>query len=247
MSVMRKSGDNVKLTSTGAESAGSPKMVGSGLLGGLFGVLANGATGAGEILSLLTRGEFDLPKPAGEGIAPAEGDRLYWDSVDEVVTTEAIGPVVAECTLSALDADTTVRARLTGTVTPLARHLVVGEFDASEGVAIGTHTWDGPTIPAGYRVIRGFYKVGTTFTSASDAATIALGFNTDDAAGIVAAVAISNGGNPWDAGFHEAIQTGTIANVGEKLTAARPVEILVAVEALTAGTMTIYLEIVPVS
>lgn len=103
----------------------------------------------------------------------------------------------------------------------------------------------GPIFPDNSFVTRDYYKVLTTFTSATDAATIGIGFNTDDAAGIVAATAISAGGNVWDAGNHEGIQTGTAANFGEQLTAARQLEFLRGgAETLTAGALILYVEYV---
>src|SRR3990167_11392123 len=48
-------------------------------------------------------------------------------------------------------------------------------------------------LPSGAIVVRSWYEVITTFTSASDAATISIGYPTDDVAGIVAAIAISDG------------------------------------------------------
>lgn len=117
-------------------------------------------------------------------------------------------------------------------------------FDATGGVATGTVTLDGAQIPDNSRVVRSFYEVTTTFTSSSDAATISIGLPTDDAAGIVAATAISAGGNIWDAGVHEGIQTGTAATFGEKTTAARSPVVTVATQALTAGRFELFLEIV---
>jgi hypothetical protein len=117
------------------------------------------------------------------------------------------------------------------------------DFD-TDGGAIGDITLRGPQIPDNSRVLRGFYEVTTTFTSSTDAATIAIGIPTDDAAGIVAATAISAGGNVWDAGIHETIQTGTTANASEKTTAARAPVATVAVEALTAGSLELFLQVV---
>lgn len=101
----------------------------------------------------------------------------------------------------------------------------------------------GPLFPKFSRVTRAYYEVLTTFTSATDAATIGIGFETDDAAGIVATVAISNGANPWDAGCHDAIQTGAASNFGERLTAERPLQFIRGGgEVLTAGKMIVYVD-----
>lgn len=115
------------------------------------------------------------------------------------------------------------------------------DVDFSQIKSIADHLI-GLTFPVGFFVTRAYYKVQTTFTSATDAATIAIGFLVDDVAGIKAAVAISNGANPWDAGNVEGIQTGTAANFGEVLTAARQVCFTTGVEVLTAGRLTLYIE-----
>lgn len=115
-------------------------------------------------------------------------------------------------------------------------------FDATAGKAIGAHTLTdlngvAQTIPNKTRITRSFYEVATTFTSATDAGTIALGIETDSAAGIKAAVAISNGANPYDAGVVEGLQTGAASAFSAKTTAERNVIATVAVEALTAGKL----------
>ena len=125
-------------------------------------------------------------------------------------------------------------------------HSAGGHFRATYDVtggdsgAIGTFA-SGVVLPNNAVVTRAYYYVETTFTSATDAATIAIGVNTDDAAGLKAAVAISDGSNPYDAGWHECIQDGTAAAFSEVTTAAgRSVEFVVAVEALTAGKAVLF-------
>lgn len=101
------------------------------------------------------------------------------------------------------------------------------------------------TLPDNAVVTRGYLEVVTTFTSSGDNATVSLDIVSDDVAGLVAAVAIDAGGNPWDTGFHECIQDGAAANFSTKTTAARAIQITVAGgEALTAGKMVIWLEFV---
>jgi len=98
-------------------------------------------------------------------------------------------------------------------------------------------------LPDNSRIIHAFYEVITTFTSATDAATISLGIPTDDVAGIKAAIAISNGANPYDAGaFAATIQDDTVTNQSEKTTAARTIQATVAVEALTAGKLMLWVK-----
>lgn len=110
-------------------------------------------------------------------------------------------------------------------------------FDATDGKAIGTHLLDA-YIPDNALIVRTGYEVLTTFTSATDAGTIALGVATD--ATFRSALAISNGANPFDAGLFAGAQTG-YANAG-KTTAQRQLQAVVAVEALTAGILRVYAE-----
>lgn len=134
---------------------------------------------------------------------------------------------------------------------PSGMFAVVGVYDPSANAtqrATGAHNLldingNAIVLPDNTRVWDGYYEVITTFTSpTTDDATLSIGIPTDDAAGIVAAVAIDDGGNPWDAGAPKAlIQVGTIAAISEKTTAARNVVITVGVEAITAGKMYVVL------
>ncbi len=101
------------------------------------------------------------------------------------------------------------------------------------------------TIPAGAIITEAFYIVDTTFTSATDAGTISIGLPTDAVAGLKAATAISVG-TTYDAlsPIHPVALTpvGTAATMITPLTAARGVDITVAVEALTAGKMRVCIQ-----
>jgi hypothetical protein len=111
---------------------------------------------------------------------------------------------------------------------------------------VATHNLD-CTLPDNCVIVRAWYYVVTTFTSGSgsDAATLQLGVNTDDATGIVAAIAISDVSNPWDAGLHEAVPDGTVANFTTQTTAqGRTIDLVIGVEALDAGEMNLFLEYV---
>lgn len=108
------------------------------------------------------------------------------------------------------------------------------------GIAVGSYstTLD---LPKGAIVKHTYYKVRTTFTSATDAATIGLGV---EAAGdVVAPVAISVG-TTWDAGAPvEGLQDGTLATWLEcSATERRTLDYVVAVEDLTAGSMDVWVE-----
>lgn len=177
--------------------------------------------------------------------------------VDKILDAETSGTKV----LISYQGETGRQELLTGTLTltelnnainnlptPGARELI-GVFDATGGKAIGTHNFkdlagNDLVIPDNSRIIDGFYEVTTTFVSATDAGTIALSIATDDVAGLKAAVAISTG-TTYDAAAPKAIiQDGTMTNISEKTTADRAVQAVVAVEALTAGVMYVWLKII---
>jgi hypothetical protein len=121
--------------------------------------------------------------------------------------------------------------------------VAVATFDPSANAAqrtIATHGL-GVFLPANAVITRSWYDVVTTFTSATDAATIAL--QAETANDVKAAIAISNGANAWDAGRVEGVSTGTTANM-RKTTTERQLSAVVANEALTAGKLNLYVEYV---
>lgn len=108
------------------------------------------------------------------------------------------------------------------------------------GIAVGSYSTD-LDLPKGAIVKRTFYKVRTTFTSATDAATIALGI---EASGdVVGAVAISAAAD-WDAAAPVGgSQDDTVGNFLEtSATVRRTLDYDVAVEDLTAGEMDVWVE-----
>jgi hypothetical protein len=109
---------------------------------------------------------------------------------------------------------------------------------AIHGGAIGAINL-GP-VPAGFIVLNCVYDVITTYTTAgADAGTLALSI--EGANDIVSAVAVSNGGNPWDAGRHQAIPDfGTLAD-DVKATIDRQLVLTIGGQAVTAGKMRIFL------
>jgi hypothetical protein len=123
-----------------------------------------------------------------------------------------------------------------------------GLFDATGGKAIGAYNLVDPVtgvdivLPPNAIVTDGFYVTETTFTSATDAATIALAVASGAAGGIKAAIAISNGANPWDAGTTAIVPVGTVATFLAATTAQRNVTATVAVENLTAGKLRLCLK-----
>jgi hypothetical protein len=125
-----------------------------------------------------------------------------------------------------------------------AKRIARATYDfAADGGAVGSIGL-GVTLPDNAVIVRSWYTVLTTFTSADDSATVAISIPTDDIAGIVAATAISAGGNVWDAGHHEGIQVGTAATFSEQTTAARELTLTVGVQDLTAGKLILFCEYV---
>jgi len=125
----------------------------------------------------------------------------------------------------------------------------VGIIDFATTGAITANTYavdraDGAgelTIPAGAVIMNAWYNVNTTFKSATDAATIAIGVETDDAAGILAAAAIST--NVFDAGVHATlVDFATVADYTTAATAERRIiYTLAAAEDLTAGRLHLHI------
>lgn len=117
----------------------------------------------------------------------------------------------------------------------------------------------GVYLPIGAVVVRALYQVKTTFASATSAGTIALkATGTGD---LVAAIAISDASTPWTAGLHGALPgnsaEATVAGDTAILAAARAagsylgpmsaekeLTATVAVEALTAGKLILWVEYV---
>jgi hypothetical protein len=124
-----------------------------------------------------------------------------------------------------------------------ASRVCIGLFDPSANAGertVGAHDIS-VDLPAKAIITRLSYEVLTTFTSATDAGTIALSVEAAD--DLKAAVAISNGANPWDAGIKAGIPVATAATY-VKTTVARKIVATVAVEALTAGKMYVYADYV---
>lgn len=120
------------------------------------------------------------------------------------------------------------------------------DADGVSNKTIAVHTLL-PVLPAKAVITYAWYQVLTTFTSATDAATIALGVETVDAAGIKTAVAISDVTNPYDAAqsFGTKILGTLVSGVAAPFTvktstAAQRLVATVAVEALTAGKLVIH-------
>lgn len=114
--------------------------------------------------------------------------------------------------------------------------IVVYDFAVNGGTAGDIALTGSPTIPDNALVWCDSYEVMTTLTSASDAATLTLGFATDG--NLFLGIAISDGTNPWDSGTAIlGMKALTSANLSpKKLTGARTLQVTVAGgENVTAG------------
>jgi len=144
---------------------------------------------------------------------------------------EGIGTDIA----SLLGDDVSVAASLAKLIKKSAK----GQYDfAADGGAQGTFDL-GVTIPDNAIITRAWVEVLTTLTSAGDLATIAI--HAEGANDIVTATAIGAVGDIWDAGLHEGVQDGAVANM-IKMTAERTLTATVAVEDLTAGKFNVFVE-----
>jgi len=151
------------------------------------------------------------------------------------------------------------RTKRTGGV---LREMVVAEFNPSANTAqrpIAAYGL-GVFIPNKAIITRAWIDVVTTFTSAgADAGTIAIHVQAAD--DIVAAIAISDATNVWDAGMHgskigwpnlgadaahdtQVEVAALFAATFLKMTAEREITATVATQALTAGKANIYVEYV---
>lgn len=181
----------------------------------------------------VTRGDPLTSDSLGRGITAVAGQNIIgYATVSGVVGDIGFCALSRQDLVSALGSDGLV-------FMGLAR----ATFDATAGKAIASHGL-GVTLPDNAIIVRSWYEVITTFVSTTDAGTIALGLPVDDVAGIKAAVAISDGADPWDAGIVEGIQTGAASAFSVKTTATRELTADVAVEALTAGVAVLFCEYV---
>lgn len=98
----------------------------------------------------------------------------------------------------------------------------------------------GLTIPKNAIVTFAAYDVLTTFTSATDAGTIAI--KIVSANDVVTATAISAGGNIWDAGIFETVPKVETSTTWLTTTADSEVTFTVASEALTAGKLVLWVQ-----
>jgi len=123
-------------------------------------------------------------------------------------------------------------------------------FAALNAATTGVAALFGTAIPDNAIIKQVYYDVVSTFidngtAGDADSATIKIGLEDQDN-DVLAAVAISDGGNPFDAGIHAGIQVGTAATM-IKLSAARQLAVTWTAgtgdsTALTAGAMNVFVE-----
>jgi len=129
------------------------------------------------------------------------------------------------------------------------RYIIAEKFTiSSSNNSSGTYSFT-KKLPDNAIVQKAWYDVITTFAGdGDDSSTIAL--STGEGAGdLVAAVAISDGGNPWDAGIHDCIPSDyddTTKYI--KMTAENTPTVTIAVNAtdteISAGEMVVFIEYV---
>lgn len=219
----------------------------TGATDSLIGIFQHTTSGAGVSVRIMTNAGISSLVYGG---TVTRGDPLTSDSLGRGITAVAGQNIIGYATISGVVGDIGFCAlsrqdlvSALGSDGLVFKGVARATFDATAGKAIASHGL-GVILPDNAIITRSWYEVLTTFTSSSDAGTIALGLPVDDVAGIKAAVAISDGGNPWDAGIVEGIQDGTAAAFSVKTTAARELTADVAVEALTAGVLVLFCEYV---
>lgn len=236
-------GETFTAVAGGALTSGTPTDLGAGVV-----VVPDATVASGAAVSQITQGQFRFPKVSAAIASSVHGAAetitlgmgMFWDATNGVATQKAIGPYLGPATKAAASGAAYVEVLVgLGTQLPGVR-VVNAVLDQTLNSAIGVHTLPGAQVPAGWIAIAYGYRVITTFTSATDAATIALGVATDGAAGLKAATAISTG-TTWDAGT-----TGLVTAAAPVFaTAARSLVATVAVEALTAGKLTVHALCIP--
>lgn len=186
------------------------------------------------------------PGPNGEAFVARPGDLIVGFAMTEGADAQA-GPPSSVPETVADGADVTVD--LIGVpVLQLPGGLVGLQFFFDFGADGSPHASDlsmrgayGQIVklPGGAIVKKSYYFVETAFLP-NDATTVGI-FGASSAAGdpdIVAAVAINDAGNPWDAGGHDGIQDGAGANMDAVGSATAIPVVIRASGAITAGKLT---------
>lgn len=184
-----------------ADSAVTPQKMASNNVSGLLGYDSGGAPT--QIDAFVANAVL---KDNGTGATPVFGflNALNFETPGEAGTKNVMK-------LACFTYDFAVDGGTIGTITPFAT------VEIPNGAVVVPHLC--------------FYRVETTCTSATDAATIAIILPTDGT--IIPAVAISDAANPWDIGGH--VPTSVSSSLIPVTTGARNVQVQIAVENVTAG------------
>jgi len=230
--------DTLTLSPGVALTSGGVYDIGSGVLG-----VAVATTASTDPAAVQMEGVFRVSKVSGAiastihtaAEAWSASQIIYWDQTNSVATTKAVGSRMGIARDAAASGDAYGYVVMDALNTPQAPIVVTAVLRQSLNSTIGTHTLPGGKIPSGYVPISYMYYVNTTFTSATDAATIALGVETDDTDALKAATAISSG-TTWDATGAPIVAAPA---AGVKTADERSLVAVIAVEALTAGVLTV--------
>lgn len=233
-------GDLITITAGDALDSGVPFVINAAA--GFALPIADAASG--DAVAVRSCGHLRLPK-VSEAIASTvhtaaeafdAGELVYWDDANKKATRKAIGPRLGWCTKDVASSGAYVEV-LVEDPRPPSQIDVVAILDATLHSSIGTHALEGNKIPKGFIVKSYTYRPLITFTSATDAATIALGVETQDDDCLKTATAISVG-TTWDA-LSPATPVQANAAAVIETTAERSITAKIAVEALTAGRMAV--------
>lgn len=107
---------------------------------------------------------------------------------------------------------------------------------AVDGGAVGTITLRGQAVPSGATILGGYVEVATPLTSGGAATA---GLQAEAAGDLVAAAVVS--GAPWSTAGRKSIVPAFTGATSLRTTAARSVQMVVAVAALTAGAFSVVL------
>lgn len=190
------------------------------------------AIGAGKVLESM--------------VTVANGKVLIGNASNVAVACTLSGDVTTtNAGVTAIGAGKVTEAMLVapGTAGLMAQRRAYAVFDPSATSGertIAAHALTGVTIPNKAFVTGIWYWVETTFTSATDAATVALSI--EGANDVISAIAISDVSNPWDTTAKPVEGITKIETTSSWLltTAARSITATVAIEALTAGRLHIW-------
>lgn len=191
-------------------------------------ILQGNASGAAEALDMSADGALAIGDGTNVGAAVMSGDATLANDGTLTIASNAI--ITSKINANAVNASKV--ANSDGTGGQYIQEYVLAVYDfAVDGGSQGTIVLaDSGTFVDNSVVTLESVDVITTFTSSTDAATIKVGAVTDG--DLSTAIAISDAGNPWDAGAHLGTE---YTPTPLKTTGSRTVNLTIATEDLTAG------------